>query len=183
LNQKEKGMKSTRKLVALLVVMLAVLAMVPAPAAQAGSAPPRVFSPQAHPYGHTYSEWEIRFLKWLNAIPIPENPWLDPSGQHCAVAQFGPVWYLVDNLGVPHPYIRTCTVPTGKALLVAPSITWCATASGNGDTYAELRSCVAGYWASGTGADVTVDGVQIPNVFTRYLFETPSSAIGIPLTA
>ena len=43
-------MKSTRKLVALLVVTLAVLALGPAPAARAHNDNPRVFPPQAHPY-------------------------------------------------------------------------------------------------------------------------------------
>ncbi len=166
-------MTHMRKLAALLAVMLAILALGPAPAARAASAPLHVFPPQARPYGHTYTEWEIRFWQWLNAIPVPQNPWLDSTGAHCAVGQSGPAWYLLDNLGVAHPVVRTCTVPAGTALFVAPGIEGCATANGDGDSYEALRKCTEGYAATATGADVTVDGIHIPNVFTRYFFMTP----------
>ena len=113
-------MNSTRKLVALLVVMLAVLALGPAPAAQARSAKPVVYPPQAHPYGHTYTEWEVMFWQWWLAIPAPENPFADDSGAYCAVHQSGPVWYLFwDHLG--GTIVRSCTVPAGKAFLVTPA--------------------------------------------------------------
>ena len=82
-------MHSSRKLVAVLVVVLAILAVGPTPAARAGSAQPYLYPPQAHPYGHSYSEWLIR-ARWGVAIPVPENPWLDHTGAHCAVGQVWP---------------------------------------------------------------------------------------------
>ncbi len=164
-------MKLMRVLAALLVVMLAVLALGPAPAVRAGSAQIHVFPPQARPFGHTYTEWEVRFWQWLMAIPKAENPVLDTSGAHCAEGQSGPVWYLLNDMGGSD--VRTCTVPPGKALLIAPAIWECDTADGNGNSEAELRSCAKSNMDGVTRADVTVDGVQFANLLTRYRFETP----------
>lgn len=170
-------MQSSRKLVALLVVVLAVLALGPAPAAQAGSAQIHVFPPQSHPYGHSYSEWLIRYVRWWMAAPAPENPVLDHTGAHCAVGQSGPVWYLPGNGGGTD--IRTCTVPSGKALGIFPAGGETATVIGGGDTFAALRSTAKGM-AVVTEADVTVDGVHLMNLLTRYRFETPLFTYSYP---
>ncbi len=170
-------MQSSRKLVALLVVVLAILALGPAPAAQASSAQPYVYPPQAHPYGHSYGEWLIRYVRWWMAAPTPENPVLDRTGAHCAVGQSGPVWYLTSNEGGTD--IRTCTVPAGKAFLIFPAGDESATVIGGGDTFEALRSTASG-GAVVREADVTVDGVHLTNLLTRYRFETPLFTYSYP---
>jgi hypothetical protein len=170
-------MQSSRKLAALLVVVLAILALGPAPAARAGSAQPYVYPPQSHPYGHSYSEWLIRFVRWWMAAPTPENPVLDHTGAHCAVGQSGPAWYLTSNEGGTD--IRTCAVPAGKALLIFPAGDESATVIGGGDTFEALRSTAKGAYV-GTEADVTVDGVHLTNLLTRYRFETPLFTFAYP---
>jgi len=181
LSRKEKEMQSSRKLVALLAVVLAVLALGPAPAAQAGSAQIHVYPPQAHPYGHSYGEWLIRAVQWWLATPAPENAVYDHTGAHCAVGQSGPVWYLGGGgKGRGGTETRTCTVPAGKALFVSPAGWECSTAQGNGDTLAALRSCAKGDGDQVTEADVTVDGVHLTNLLTRYRFETPLFTLAYP---
>ncbi len=171
-------MQSLRKLVALLVVVLAELALGPAPAARAGSAQPYVYPPQAHPYGHSYGEWLIRDIRWGVAIPVPENPWLDHTGVHCAVGQSGPVWYL--GATVTGTDTRTCTVPAGKALLIGVAGVFSATVVGGGDTFAALRSQAKSGMDGVTEADVTVDGVHLTNLLTRYRFQTPLFTLAYP---
>ncbi len=179
-------MLSTRKLVALLVVMLAVLTLGPAPAAQASSTQIQVFPPQSHPYGHSYSEWLIRIVRWGWSLPLAEAPFNDSTGAFCAVGQSGPVWYLENNTGGTD--IRTCTVPAGKALLIMAAGLMAMTVSGNGDTFEALSRAAGGWEDSLTQADVTVDGVHLTNLLTRYRFQTPlftlwynaSNWMGIP---
>jgi hypothetical protein len=81
---------------------------------------PTILPPDSRPYGNTYAEWSARWWQWLLAIPTPENPNLDTTGQHCDEGQAGPVWFLAGAFGPPAPVIgtRICTVPVGKALLL-----------------------------------------------------------------
>ena len=162
------------------MVLLALVAMGATTTAQATSALPRVYPPQAHPYGHTYSQWAVRFVQWLMAIPTSHNPWTDSTGAYCAEGQSGPVWYLVNYSGKMNvagygggTTVRTCTVPAGKAVLISPDFQVCSTVEGNGNTFADLSSCAKGYADEETQADVTVDGAHIPNLLTRYRFATP----------
>jgi hypothetical protein len=179
LNHKEKAMNGTKKLGASLVVLLGSLAMGLAPAAQATSAPPSVYPPQAHPFGHTYSQWGVRWVQWLMAIPKSKSPDLDTTGAFCAEDQSGPVWYLPsDSNG--GTIVRTCTIPTGKAVLIEVAIMWCDTAEGNGNTFAKLSSCAKGYADGTTKADFTLDGVHLTNVLTRYRFATSLFTLKYP---
>ena len=96
---------------------------------------------------------------------------MDSTGADCAVGQSGPVWYLHESL---HATVTlTCTVPAGKALFITPADWECSAAEGNGSTEAALRSCAKGYMDKVTKATVTVDGVPLTNLLTRYRFETP----------
>ncbi len=162
----------------MLVVVLAILALGPAPAARAGSAQPYVYPPQAHPYGHSYSEWLIRYVWWWMAIPAQTNPLLDHSGAHCALGQSGPVWYVGPDM-MSGTYKRACTVPAGKALVIGGFVE-CSTVQGSGNTLAELRSCAKSGMDSATEADVTVDGVHLTDLLTRYRFETPLFTFAYP---
>ena len=167
-------MSSTRNPVALLLmVALTVLALGPAPAVQAASAKPQVYPPQARPFGHTYGEWAIRYVQWMLSIPGAENPLYDTSGAHCAVDQSGPVWYLADDDGGIN--VRTCTVPAGKALLVSPFWQEDSTVDGYGDTFEALQSYAKtdadAIVDSMTNLALTVDGVHVPSLLTRYRFK------------
>jgi hypothetical protein len=172
-------MNSTTKLGLTLVVLVACLAMGLAPAAQAASALPSVYSPQSHPYGHTYSQWGARWVQWWLGMPAVQDPVADTTGAYCAEGQSGPVWYLASNYGGPD--VRNCTVPAGKALLIPPAVAECSTAQGNGNTFGALSSCAKGNMDTVTEAGVTVDGVHLTGLLTRYRFKTSLFTVKYPL--
>jgi hypothetical protein len=148
--------------------MLAVMvAVVPA-----GASPLHVYPPSSRPYGSTYVQWEMRYFRFIAAIPASKNPasGTDLTGADCAIGQSGPVWY-VPNTGVGTSI--QCTVPAGKALLLVPIEPECSTAEGNGNTYEALRSCVERYVAAIKEVGVTVDGAHLTDLLTRFLFQTP----------
>ncbi len=186
-------MKHMRKLLALLMVTLTVLALGPARVVQAGndnpgvnpppawSAQPYVYPPWAHPYGLSYTEWEVRFQQWFNGIPAPKTPMDDITGARCTERQSGPVWYLIAWDRQTPTVVRTCTVPAGEALLLSVVAFFCpAVVPQCGDTPEALRSAVDGAMSTMTGADVTVDGVHVANVLTRYRFTTPVFIVRYP---
>ncbi len=170
-----------RRIVALFMAVLAALAMAPARAAQAASPAPTVYPPTAHPYGHTYPQWAVRFFQWVVATPASQVTPDESSGAYCDVGQSGPVWYLIGNENKSATSSRMCTVPASKALFVsATGILECSTAEGSGTTFAALRSCVTGYMNMVTKLDVTVDGVHISHILTRYRFTTPLFTVNYP---
>ncbi|RZL92349.1 MAG: hypothetical protein EOP76_11780 [Variovorax sp.] len=58
-----------------------------------------------------------RFWKWSNSIPAGKSPSLDRSGQYCAEAQQGSVWFLAGAAAADR-IERTCTVPFGTNIVV-----------------------------------------------------------------
>jgi hypothetical protein len=170
-------MRQLRKLGASLAAAAALFALGTAPTAQAQSTPVHVFPPQSRPYGHSYTQWEMRFFRFFAAIPASESPNNDHTGARCAVGQSGPVWY------VPNTWVNAdihCAVPAGKALLVVPVFPECSTAEGNGHTYEALQSCVKGYVAALNEVVATVDGVHLTGLRAHYLFETPLFTYAYP---
>jgi hypothetical protein len=78
---------------------------------------PGVLPANSTPYGKTYGNWGAAWWTWALAIPAAQNPILDATGEFCHIGQEGPVWFLAGTFG--GPATRSCTVPRGKALLVA----------------------------------------------------------------
>jgi hypothetical protein len=68
-------------------------------------------------FGNTYGEWSARWWQWVLSIPKATNPNLDKSGASCKQGQKDPglpVFFLAGTFG--STFIRSCTVPAGKAL-------------------------------------------------------------------
>jgi hypothetical protein len=76
------------------------------------------FCCDSKPYGISFSEWTIRWWRWLIAIPKSHNPALDEVGTNCAQNQFDKdAWFLA---GTAVPLLsgnRACVIPLGKAIL------------------------------------------------------------------
>jgi hypothetical protein len=70
------------------------------------------------PYGISFSEWTIRWWRWLIAIPKSHSPALDEDGTNCGQNQSDKgAWFLA---GTAVPLLsgnRACIIPFGKALL------------------------------------------------------------------
>ena len=82
----------------------------------------QVVQPNSIEFENTYGEWSARWWQWLVSIPAATNPNLDTTGANCALGQTGPVWFLAGSFG-DKVYTRSCTIPSGKDLLVTPLTT------------------------------------------------------------
>lgn len=83
-------------------------------------AQPEVFPPGSTPYGLSYGEWSAKWWQWLGSIPREQNPGLDETGALCTLNQntTEPVVFLAGTFGGNAE--RTCTIPSGKSILVSP---------------------------------------------------------------
>ena len=127
-----------------------------------------VLPPQASPHGHTYAEWAAKWWQWALTQPVASNPVLDPNGADCAEGQSGHVWFLAGSFDSA-PVTRTCTIPTGRALLV-PVINYAYFAfledPPGQRTEDYVRSQVA--VAKATALTASIDGVAVPDVASYY---------------
>ena len=76
-----------------------------------------LFSLNSKPYGLAYSQWIVKWWRWLLSIPKKNSPVLDLSGELVSERQVDPnVWFLAGTLG-GHAFRRS-NVPLGKAVLM-----------------------------------------------------------------
>lgn len=109
------------------LVMGGVLLWAPSTMVAQGNSNPRVLPPESHPFGLTYGEWAGRWWQWAFSLPATHNPGFGTAD--CSAGQSGHVWFLsgafcgsVGTTVFPcgSNLVRSCQVPAGKALLVAP---------------------------------------------------------------
>lgn len=104
-----------QSVVAISVVVVGLIVSVTLLCAQASSNPnPGVFPIHSTPFGQTYGEWSAQWWQWVLSIPEETNPLFDTTGEHCAEAQAGHVWFLARTFG--GTVTRSCTGPPGRAL-------------------------------------------------------------------
>jgi hypothetical protein len=128
---------------------------------------PDVFPPDAIVFGRTYAEWSAEWWQWNLSIPIPANPPLDTTGQHCRVQQSRPVFFLAGS-PMTDPVSRDCTVPSDTPLFFPIITVECSNVEAApffGSTDEERRACAEGFIDAvdiGT-LSVTVDGEPVPD--------------------
>jgi hypothetical protein len=147
-----------------------------APAALAQPAP--VLPPTAHPYGQTYGEWAADWWVWALQQPAATNPLIDETGANCAVAQQGPVWFLA---GSPSgkPITRSCTVPTGKALLFPVLNAFACPEPPDPQTEDVARTQASQQLGDVTSLTATIDGATVSDV-GAYLEESALFQLKLP---
>jgi len=138
-----------------------------------------VFDPSAHPYGADMTTWGERAVRWIYGQPYEQNPAFDQTGEDCAVAQQGPVWFIPPIFappGTPRPIrqdaSRTCTVPAHTAILLdvgAVTVPFpCPDESfrpAPGQSLYEFLSDLARLIMNTVNRlDVTIDGQGVPDV-------------------
>jgi hypothetical protein len=77
-----------------------------------------VYPPDSKPFGMTYGEWSGTWWQWALGIPAQVTPFLDPDGAQCGTLQSGPVWFLAGTSGPLSSVTRTCSIPSGRAILI-----------------------------------------------------------------
>ena len=168
-----------RNLVAMSIVMLALMMYALIPFARAQSSNNLdVFTTDSKPYGLTYGEWTARWWQWANSIPKPDNPAVDNTGKNCAIDQNGPVWFLAGTFGGSAE--RTCTIPSGKAILIPIFNSECSYAEFPAlKSESELRSCAKSLQDKTTSLEATVDGMSIQGL-EKYRVASPLFNLTIP---
>jgi hypothetical protein len=147
--------------------------------ATAQAAPPPVLPPTAHPYGQSYSEWAADWWQWALPQPAGTNPLTDPTGDQCANEQTGKVWFLAGTT-LGGSVTRSCTVPTGKALLFPVLNTFNCVDPGGVDPGEEaLRAAVRPLQTDAQDLIATVDGAAVPNV-SDYFEESVIFSVTLP---
>lgn len=151
---------------ALCLIALFLLALTPAGTVLAKNPNPGILPPQSHPFGHTYGYWGGEWYKWALEQPVPINPVLDTTGEHCAVGQSGKVWFLAGTFG--GDAVRECRIPKGKALFFPISNTgWVATLP---TETAEMARQYSKEYADSmdiSDFEVEIDGVPVEH-FEKY---------------
>ena len=136
--------------------------------------------PTATPYGHTYGEWAAQWWQWALGQPAATNPVLDPTGADCAQGQQGPVWFLAGSFG-SDPITRTCTVPSGAALLF-PVINLGYFAFSDDPPEQRTEEFVRAQVAAAAGATnltASVDGVPVADI-ASYYEQSPLFSVTLP---
>ena len=125
--------------------------------AKADSINPGVFSTESTPYGKPYSNWTGEWWQWWLSNTAANNPAADPTGAMCAKNQNGIVWMLAGTMGGSAE--RTCTIPTGKAILFPIIGSECSYAEyPNAKSDSELETCAQADNNDVAHLEATVDG-------------------------
>jgi hypothetical protein len=92
-----------------------------------------IFAVNSSPYQVSYTEWTIRWWKWLLGIPKTQNPALDRTGKLAYGYQNDSnVFFLCQTFGMHDTMpIRHITIPSGTAIFM-PVINWISVAPEDG---------------------------------------------------
>jgi hypothetical protein len=158
------------KAIILTGTMIALIANIPV-FAFADAINPGIYSTDSKPYRLTYGDWTAKWWQWVMPIPQSNNPTTDQSGTNCAVNQKDPhTFFLAGTTGGAAQ--RTCTIPSGKAILVPILIGECSYAEyPKFKTESDLRGCAITGNNGGT-VQATVDGKNLQNL-DRYRVQSP----------
>jgi hypothetical protein len=171
---------------ALFSMMFALYLAIPGGVSAAGNPNPGVLSPESHAYGMTYAEWATRWWQWAYALPVPGNPFLDTTGAYCAAGQSGQVWFLAGAwLGSATPIVRSCAVPTRRALFFPVYNATCDTTPPPIPVGECPSALAAAYPFPPNGTSATVDGRSIQHLTDncpqvengQFVQETPSYCV------
>lgn len=160
--------------VAALTMVILALVTPTTPTAHADTS--AVFPPNAVVFGKTYSEWSAEWVKWALSIPVPANPTLDMTGQHCRVQQSQPVFFLGSSV-FQVPVTLECTVPSKAPLFVVLLGTVCSDVFPPpffGSTDAERLACAQADvdFVDLTTLKASVDGVSVDGL-RNFRFASP----------
>jgi len=164
----------------LILAVLVVSSLVPVTSIFADQNPnPGVLPPESPQFGKTYGQWAAAWWQWALALPATEHPLFDTAD--CSTGQKGKVWFLGGkfcNTGDPNcngTAVRTCSVPSGKAIFFPIVNTECSTAEGNGSTEQQLRDCANMIIDGARKISAELDGESLKqlSVNQRYRSDSP----------
>jgi hypothetical protein len=166
-----------QKTVKCCAILASAIAMVVSLAPPASASAATVVDPGQKLAGKTYAQWSAAWWQWAAGITTSQSTLDDSTGAHCGVNQQGPVWFLAGTTGGSALTSRTCTLPSGKGVLIPIINGECSTVEGNGTTDAELRACAKDLMDHVTSATMSVDSVPVdlgrPLATSRFRVQSP----------
>ena len=146
--------------------------------ARADSLNPGLYSVDSKPYGLTFPQWSEKWWNWMISIPQPQNPLNDETGKNCANGQNNPnAWFLTGTGS--GSVVRSCTIPTSKAILIQPAGNECSYAENPSlKTESELRSCAIN-GDQVNSIHVSIDGKDVQNL-QNYIVQIPLFDLSFP---
>lgn len=165
----------------ILIAVALGLAILVAPSALA-----QVINPDAVAYGRTNSEWSAEWWQWALSIPSANHPLFDTAD--CSVGQAGPVWFLggkfcannSPNCGTNN-VVRSCTIPSGKALYIAVLNSENSVLEVGGSAQlADLRSGNASNMDGAANLTFKIDGLKIPQLKKNYRVQSTAFTFTMP---
>jgi hypothetical protein len=161
-----------------LLLTLVVYTAIPLAHAQTGTNS-TAFTLDSQPYGSSYAEWTASFWKWLLEQPSNTNPVNDQTGKNCANNQSDPdVWFVAGTGGGSAE--RTCTIPSGKAILVPIINVVCSYATDPElKTESELRSCAKQDQDNVRSVELILDGTKLEDL-KDYRVQSPLFDVTLP---
>jgi len=131
-------------------------------------------------FGLSYGQINALWWKQVKGIDRDENPLLDDNGEHCDVAQAGPLWFLHGTFSPSKSATRQCTIPCDKYLVIPLCNVLADTSPGldeDGDMVPfyeietleeELEQATKAWCLDNQDLQVTVDGVPLCDADLRY---------------
>jgi hypothetical protein len=137
---------------------------------------PGIFAKDSSPYGIPYRDWIAKWWQWTMSIPASEHPRDSYTQEKCRMNQEGPVWFLPDQLGGREE--RSCTVPSGKAILIPLLTGECDYGVPEVKNDQDLRRCAMAGNEYGV-IQATIDGRMVMNL-EQYRTQSGLFNITIP---
>ena len=137
-----------------------------------------VFPIDSEPHGLSYEDWTVKFWQWLLSIPLDKNPVADQTGENCGVGQgTDPVFFLAFSSGGKAE--RTCTIPSGKAILIPVNVVECSFKEVKVQDEAGLHKCAEEDESNNPGLFLSVDGTEYTNL-DKYRVHSRAFDVSLP---
>ena len=146
------------------------IALVPSVAAVA-AVPGVVSAPQQKVAGKPLADYPALWWQWAHRVSDGVRAYQDPTGSQCQLNQSGEVWFLAGTDGTADIF-RRCTVPEGKFLFFPVINMIKHSTPGYPLACAEAQELAAANNDHLALAEVTLDGVRIPDIAHHRLRPT-----------
>lgn len=144
---------------------------------------PGVYPPDSLVLSRTYGEWSASWWQYMLAIPAPQNPTTDTSGQFCQTKPSGAVSFLAGK-GDGQAVTRTCTVSSAKPIFFPIINVECSTLEAAPFNCTDEQSCraCAGDFADAIGKQTlkaTIDGQDV-RALSTFRVQSPKFDFQVP---
>ncbi len=174
-----------KRIMVIAIVLALAVAVVPSVTAQ--SVGPKVIKPDSVAFNATYGEWSARWWQWALSIPVANHPLFDHGD--CSVGQAGPVWFLGGKFCANNDttcgfqnVVRSCSVPSGKALYIAVLNAENSALEVNNPKaqIQDLRQGNAYAMDNAANLSMSIDGADVPHLLDRFRVQSTAFGFTIP---